>query len=160
MTYDITKKTVPAMPNLGKGLEFVKLALSQISPDMREPIAPTLFDAAAAHISGTEFMYPDLTWKELCGVMDALSAGSAGGKGQQQGYVEAMMRNARQYDTSELQKRVEWQRTMKSKGANKEKPVRPDVSFWFPPSDVTNPAFMRYRGQVSVLRKNLVSLVA
>ena len=61
MTYDITKKTAPAMPNLGKGLEFVKLALSQISPDMREPIAPTLFDVAAAHISGTEFMYPDLT---------------------------------------------------------------------------------------------------
>lgn len=143
MSYDITKKTAPAMPNLGKGLEFVKLALSQISPDMREPIAPTLFDAAAAHISGTEFMYPDLTWKELCGMMDALSAGSAGGKGQMQGYVEAMMRGARQHDTTELQKLVEWQRTMKSKGANKEKPVRPDVTFWFPPSDVTNPAFIQ-----------------
>lgn len=143
MTYDITKKTAPAMPNLGKGLEFVKLALSQISPDMREPIAPTLFDAAAAHISETEFMYPDLTWKELCGMMDALSASSAGGKGQLQGYVEAMMRGARQHDTTDLQKLVEWQRTIKSKGANKEKPVRPDVSFWFPPSDVTNPAFIQ-----------------
>ena len=53
MTYDITTKTAPAMPKLGKGLDFVKLVLSQVSPDMREPIAPTLFDAAAAHISAT-----------------------------------------------------------------------------------------------------------
>ena len=66
MTYDITTKTAPAMPKLGKGLDFVKLVLSQISPDMREPIAPTLFDAAAAHISATEFLYPDQSWKELC----------------------------------------------------------------------------------------------
>ena len=42
MTYDITTKTAPAMPKLGKGLDFVKLVLSQVSPDMREPIAPTL----------------------------------------------------------------------------------------------------------------------
>ena len=143
MTYDITTKTAPAMPKLGKGLDFVKLVLSQVSPDMREPIAPTLFDAAAAHISATEFLYPDQSWKELCGMIDALSAGSAGGKGQLQGYVEAMMRFARKHDEVELQKLVEWQRNMKSKGANKEKPIRPDVSFWFPPSDVTNAAFIQ-----------------
>ena len=143
MTYDITTKTAPAMPKLGKGLDFVKLVLSQVSPDMREPIAPTLFDAAAAHISATEFLYPDQSWKELCGMIDALSAGFAGGKGQLQGYVEAMMRFARKHDELELQKLVEWQRNMKSKGANKEKPIRPDVSFWFPPSDVTNAAFIQ-----------------
>ena len=76
-------------------------------------------------------------------MIDALSAGSAGGKGQLQGYVEAMMRFARKHDEVELQKLVEWQRNMKSKGANKEKPIRPDVSFWFPPSDVTNAAFIQ-----------------
>jgi len=80
----------------------VKLVLSQVSPDMREPIAPTLFDAAAAHISATEFLYPDQSWKELCGMIDALSAGSAGGKGQLQGYVEAMMRFARKHDEVEF----------------------------------------------------------
>lgn len=143
MSYDITKKAAPAMPHLGKGLEFVKLVLSQISPDMREPIASTLFGVAAAHITSTEFMYPDLTWKEVCGIIDALSSGSAGGKGQLQGYVEAMMRVARRHDEQELQKLVEWQKAIKTKGANKEKPVRPDVSFWFPPSDVTNPAFIQ-----------------
>lgn len=116
MSYDITKKAAPAMPHLGKGLEFVKLVLSQISPDMREPIASTLFGVAAAHITSTEFMYPDLTWKEVCGIIDALSSGSAGGKGQLQGYVEAMMRVARRHDEQELQKLVEWQKAIKTKG--------------------------------------------
>lgn len=37
---------------------------------------------------------------------------------------------------------MEWQKQIKSKSANKEKPVRPDVSFWFPPADVTNAAFI------------------
>ena len=143
MRYDITLKSAPAMPNLGKGLDFVKLALTQISPDMREPIASALFDAAAAQMSGCEFLYPDLTWKEPCGMMDALCANSAGGKGQLGGYVEAMMRASRLHDETELRKLVEWQRAIKSKAANKEKPTRPDVSFWFPPSDVTNPAFIQ-----------------
>lgn len=143
MSYDITKKTAPAMPCLGKGLEFVKIALSQVAPDMREAIAPTLFNAAAAHITTTQFLYPDMTWKEPCGMMDALCASSAGGKGQLQGYVEAMMRTSRRHDEAELQKLCEWQRQVKTKSANKEKPMRPEVAFWFPPSDVTNPAFIQ-----------------
>ena len=32
---------------------------------------------------------------------------------------------------------------MKTKAANKEKPMRPEVSFWFPPSDITKPAFLQ-----------------
>ncbi|MCF2563977.1 hypothetical protein I6E12_07625 [Prevotella brevis] len=135
MKYNISKNTAPAMPKLGKGTEIVALLLSQVSKDMHEPLVPMIFPVLGAHVSGAEFMYPDLSWKELCGMIDALSAGSAGGKGQLQGYVEAMMRFARKHDEVELQKLVEWQRNMKSKGSNKEKPVRPDVAFWFPPAD-------------------------
>ena len=140
MIYDITKPTAPAMPNLGKGLELPKLLFSQVSKDMQEAIAPLISDSLASHISGTEFMYPDLTWKEICGLITAIVARSAGGKGQLQRLVEAIMRGARQHDELQLQKLVEWQKAVKTKGANKEKPVRPDVSFWFPPSDVTNAA--------------------
>ena len=57
--------------------------------------------------------------------------------------VEAICRDFRLHDEVELRKLVEWQKTVKTKGANKEKPVRPDVAFWFPPSDVTNPAFLQ-----------------
>lgn len=37
MRYDISKATAPAMPNLGKGTECIRLLLSQTSKDMHEP---------------------------------------------------------------------------------------------------------------------------
>ena len=53
------------------------------------------------------------------------------------------MRPFRDHNEIEYKKLVDWQRQMKTKGANKEKPERPDVSFWFPPADLTNPAFIQ-----------------
>ena len=69
MIYDISKATAPAMPHLGKGTECIKLLLSQTSKDMREPLVPMLFPILGAHISDAKFQYPDLTWKETCGMM-------------------------------------------------------------------------------------------
>ena len=143
MKYDISKNTPPAMPKLGKGTECLQLLLSQVSRDMHQPLVPILFPILGAHISGAEFMYPDQSWKEMCGMMANLVADSGAGKGQLSGLVEAICRDFRQHDDEELMKLVEWQKAMKTKSANKEKPVRPDVAFWFPPSDVTNAAFVQ-----------------
>ena len=143
MKYDITKHSAPKMPTLGKGTECIKLLLSQTSKDMHEPLVPMLFPVLGAHISGAEFMYPDLSWKEPCGMMANLVAESGGNKGQLSTLVEAICRDFRQHDEEELRKLVEWQRQMKTKSANKEKPARPDVAFWFPPSDVTSAAFLQ-----------------
>ena len=143
MKYDISKNSAPKMPNLGKGTECIKILLSQVSKDVKEPIVPMLFPILGAHISGAEFQYPDLTWKEPCGMMAHLVAESGGNKGQLSYLVEALCRDFRQHDETELKKLVSWQKLVKTKGANKEKPVRPDVAFWFPPSDVTNPAFLQ-----------------
>ena len=143
MKYNISKNTPPAMPKLGKGTESIQLLLSQVSRDMHQPLVPTLFPILGAHISGAEFMYPDQSWKEMCGMMAHLVADSGAGKGQLSGLVEAICRDFRQHDDEELMKLVEWQKTMKTKSANKEKPARPDVAFWFPPADVTNAAFVQ-----------------
>ena len=143
MKYDITKKSAPAMPTLGKGTECVRLLLSQTSKDMHEPLVPMLFPILGAHISGSEFQYPDLSWKEPCGQMANLVAESGGNKGQLTSLVEAICRDFRKHDEEELKKLVEWQKQMKTKSANKEKPARPDVAFWFPPSDVTSAAFLQ-----------------
>ena len=143
MNYDITKPIAPAMPSLGKGTECIKILLSQVSKDVREPIVPMLFPILGAHMSGAEFQYPDLSWKEPCGMMANLVAESGGNKGQLSFLVEAICRDFRQHDDVELKKLVEWQKQVKTKGANKEKPVRPEVAFWIPPSDVTNPAFLQ-----------------
>ena len=80
MTYDITKPSAPKMPKLGKGTECIQILLSQVSKDMQEPLVPMLFPILGAHISGAEFQYPDLTWKELCGMMANLVAESGGNK--------------------------------------------------------------------------------
>ena len=143
MKYDISKTTAPKMPNLGRGLESVALLLSQVSKDMHQPIVPMLFPILGAHVSGAEFMYPDLSWKEPSGMLANLVAESGAGKGQLSSIVEAVCRDFRAHDDEELAKLVEWQKMMKTKSANKEKPARPDVAFWFPPADVTNAAFIQ-----------------
>ena len=131
------------MPKLGKGTECVQLLLSQVSKDMHEPLVPMFFPILGAQVSESEFQYPDLSWKELCGMMGNLVADSGCNKGQLSNIVEAICHNMREHDSTELEKLVEWQKQMKMKSANKEKPARPDVSFWFPPADVTNAAFIQ-----------------
>ena len=93
MKYDITKQSAPKMPNLGKGTECIKILLSQTSKDMHQPLVPMLFPVLGAHISGAEFQYPDLSWKELCGQMANLVAESGGNKGQLTSLVEAICRD-------------------------------------------------------------------
>ena len=115
MRYDITKPTAPAMPTLGKGTECIKILLSQVSKDMQQPLVPLLFPALGAHISGSEFQYPDLTWKETCGMMANLVAESGGNKGQLSYLIEAICRDFRQHDDAELRKLVEWQKQIKTK---------------------------------------------
>ena len=82
MKYNISKKTAPKMPKLGKGTEIVSLLLSQASNDIHEPIVPMIFPVLGAHVSGPKFMYPDLIWKELFGMMKNLVADSCRNKGQ------------------------------------------------------------------------------
>ena len=130
MRYDISKATAPAMPNLGKGTECIRLLLSQTSKDMHEPLVPMLFPILGAHISGTEFQYPDLTWKEPTGMMANLVGDSGCNKGQLSNLVEAICRDFRQHDEQQ-------------KASTKEKPARPDVAFYFPPNDTTRPAFLQ-----------------
>lgn len=143
MKYNISKTTPPPMPKLGRGTECITLLLSQVSRDMHQSIVPMLFPVLGAHVSGAEFMYPDLSWKETSGMLANLVAESGAGKGQLSSLVEAICRDFRQHDDEELAKLVEWQKMMKTKSANKEKPARPDVAFWFPPADVTNAAFIQ-----------------
>ena len=90
MKYDISNNTAPKMPHLGKGTECIKNLLSQVSKDMHEPLVPMLFPILGAHISGSEFQYPDLSWKEMSGIMANLVAESGGNKGQLSNLVEAI----------------------------------------------------------------------
>lgn len=131
------------MPRLGKGTECIKLLLTQISKDMHEPLVPMLFPLLGAHVSNTQFQYPDRSWKEPCGMMATLIADSGAGKGQLSNLVEALCRDFQQHDAQEMEKLVAWQKTIKTKSANKDKPERPNVGFYMPPADITNAAFIQ-----------------
>ena len=76
-------------------------------------------------------------------MMANLVAESGGNKGQLSTLVDAICRDFRQHDEAELKKLVEWSKMVKSKASTKDRPTRPDVAFWFPPSDTTNPAFIQ-----------------
>ena len=143
MRYDISKHTAPAMPNLGKGTECIKLLLSQASKNMHEPFVPMFFPVLGAHISGAEFQYPDYSWKELTGMMVNLVAHSGDNKGQFKDLTEAICRDFRQHDKAEEDKLLEWQKKKQTEPDNKKKSARPDVFFRFPPTNTTNAAFIQ-----------------
>jgi hypothetical protein len=142
MKYEISKATAPAMPNLGKGTECIKLLLSQASKVMHEPLVPMFFPVLGAHMSGAEFMYPDNSWKEPTGMMANLVAKSGDNKGQLSCLVEAICRDFRQHDNAETKRLLEWSKQKQSRGNNKDKPDRPEEGIWFIPNDTTNPAFL------------------
>ena len=143
MDYSVFSKTAPKMPKPGKGTNFMKFILSKASPDMREALASMCFPAMSAHLSDVGFTYSDNKTYELCGQMGHLIGPSGIGKAQLTHLVNAIMRSFSLHDQEEYKRLEEWQRQMKTKGANKEKPERPEVSIWFPPADMTNPAFIQ-----------------
>ena len=143
MDYNIFSSTAPTMPKPSKGTEFCKLLLSQASKDMREPLVPMAMPALSAHLTDVEFKYNDNKYYEPCGQMGHLIGPSGIGKAQLTHLIEAIMRRFRDHDEVEYQRLVDWQRQIKTRGSNKEKPERPDVAFWFPPANLTNAAFIQ-----------------
>ena len=49
---------------------------------MQKPFFSVFFPSFCAHISGVEFLYLDLKWKEKCGKIAILAAESGGNEGQ------------------------------------------------------------------------------
>ena len=88
MKYNISKSAAPAMPNLGKGTECIKLLLSQASKEMHEPLIPMSIPALASHVTDVKFMYCDNKYYELCGQMGHLIDVSGIGKAQFTNLVE------------------------------------------------------------------------
>ena len=144
MIYDITNSSAPAMPSLsGKGMEPIRLLLSQTSKDMHAPLLPMLFPVLGAKISNAEFQYPSGQWLELCGQIAALIAGSGNNKGQLGLLVEAIMRDERRSDKMEIDKFLEYQKTYKKRSQTKEKPEEVFPQLHFLPSDTSRPGYLK-----------------
>ena len=143
MTYDIFSVTKPAMPKVPKTAKIIDLLLKNVSSDMREPLVPLLFPLLGSRISDAKFLYPDNTYKELCGQMAHLVADSGANKGQFGTLVEQINGDLRTHDYEVLEKLASFNKRIKTISANKEKPERPDTPLLFPPCDTTKPAFIQ-----------------
>ena len=143
MRYNIFKTTAPAMPKPSSGTDIIKIMLSQASKEMKTVLVPMAIPALASRLKGVKAKYSDNKFYEMCGQMGHLIGPSGIGKAQLTHLIEAVMRQAREHDTLEYKKHEDWQRQVKTKGANKEKPERPETAFWFPPANLTNAAFLQ-----------------
>ena len=60
--YDITKPKAPKMPTLGRGTECIKILLSQVSKDVREPLVPMLFPSLCAQTCARKNQHFRYVW--------------------------------------------------------------------------------------------------
>lgn len=140
MAYNIFSGSAPAMPKPGKGTEIIRLITSQVSPEMREAIAPMPFSALASHLQGVKVMYSSNRFLELHGQINHFIAASGTGKDQLDKIVESICRSFRAHDEIEMEKLSAWQSKPKKE---REKSTRPEVAIFFPPADTTKPAFIQ-----------------
>lgn len=139
----LNNKTAPKLDKYGKGTESIKFIVSNVSKDVRDAIVPTLFPILGAHISNTEFLYCDNSWKETCGQIALLAADSGGNKNQLTRLANILCRDFVAHDTAEYTKLAEWNKMCKTKKANQPTPPRPNIKISFPPSDISKPAFLQ-----------------
>lgn len=140
MKYDIFSASAPAMPKVGKGTEIIQLYTSQVSPEMREVIAPMPFSAFASHLQGVKVMYCSNRYLELHGQINHLIGSSGVGKDQLDKIVEAICRSFRSHDEIEMQKMTVWAAKPKKE---REESKKMTVAIYFPPADTTKPAFLQ-----------------
>jgi hypothetical protein len=60
MKYEISNKTVPKMPTLGKGTECIQILLSLASKTIPIPLVPMLSSLLGAHVGVFKFQHLDL----------------------------------------------------------------------------------------------------
>ncbi|MGN1376003.1 MAG: hypothetical protein ACI4V5_05550 [Prevotella sp.] len=101
---------MPAVPKTAKILDLV---LKSVSSDMREPLVPMVFPLLGSRVSDAEFLYPDNTYRELCGQMVHLVADSGANKGQFGTLVERINGDLRAHDEEEMLESVAWKKTIK-----------------------------------------------
>ena len=131
----------PRMPKLLPPL--IRLLISK-TPDIYKPaVAHAVFPALASHLWQTRFKYIDNVEHEAT-LMNVLMAGTGAGKNCITEPINRILKDIRQRDMENLRREREWKKEVQSKGANKDKRLRPEglVIQEIDP-DMTNAAFVQ-----------------
>ena len=131
-------------PQMPKRLpKLVKLAISKEPKLYHRTAANAIFPALGAHLDGVKFIYSDGTPREatfMCCTMAPMSSG----KSCVDRVAEPLLADIRERDKVNIERENEWKQECKTRGANKEKPKRPEgLCIQILESDMTNAAFVQ-----------------
>ena len=131
----------PVMPK--RLPKLVKLAISKEPQIYHRTAANAIFPALGAHFDGVKFIYADGTPREatfMCCTMAPMSSG----KSCVDRVAEPLLADIRERDKVNIERENEWKQECKTRGANKEKPKRPEgLCIQILESDMTNAAFVQ-----------------
>ena len=121
---------------------LIKLLVSRTPAIYQAAVAHAVFPALAAHLWKTRFRYIDNVEHEAT-LMNVLMAGTGAGKNCIAAPIDCIMRDIRERDAVSLEKERHWKEEMQTKGANKDKRLRPEgIVVQEVDADMTNAAFV------------------
>ena len=113
----------PAIP--AKLPKLIKLLVSKTPAPYKAAVANAVFPSLGAHLYQTNFKYTDNVLHEAT-LMNCLMAESGGGKSCIDEPINHIMADIRERDKANEKREAEWKEDMTLKGANKDKPKRPE----------------------------------
>lgn len=131
----------PKMPK--KLPPLIALLTSKVPMLYKPAVAMSVFPALGAHLGGVTFRYIDNVPREPT-FMSVLMAKMSSGKSCINQPIKYVLADIEERDADSRQREQEWKMKLSTKGANKEKPQRPDdlcIQVLVP--DMTNAAFVQ-----------------
>ena len=138
---DILGAVPPQMPR--RLPKLIKLLVSKEPKNYQPTVANAVFPSLAAHFVDVKFPYIDNTLREAT-FMCCTIAPMSSGKSCVDRPVEHILKDIRERDQASIERENEWKQQCKTRGANKEKPRRPEgLTIQILPSDMTHAAFVQ-----------------
>lgn len=141
MTEEVGEDLPPEMPR--KLPKLIQHLVKNVPEVCRPAVANAVFPSLAAHLNGVKFWLIDGTEKEAT-FMCVTMAKQSSGKSAVNKPIEYIVADIVERDELNRKREQEWKDASANKGANKEKPKRPDdLCVQVLVSDMTNAAFVQ-----------------
>ena len=135
------KSEIPEMP--AELPPLIELLTSKVPAPMKPAVAHAVFPPMGAHLGGVKFRYVDNTLREAT-FMCCLMAKMSSGKSAVNKPIEYILADIVERDEENRRREQNWKDSINQKGANKEKPKRPEgLCIQVLVSDMTNAAFVQ-----------------
>ena len=116
----------PEPPDMPKNLpKLIKLLTSKTPAPYKAAVAHAVFPSLGVHLYQTSFKYTDMKVHEAT-LMNCLMADSGSGKSCIDDPIDHIMADIRERDAANEKREAEWKEDYNSRGANKDKPKRPE----------------------------------